>query len=78
MITIHPGQLYVHFETCEPDDWKCSTWSPARGDSLFWRVPRRKKTVEKKFNLTWAGGLSHLKTSITSVELQHKAREWRD
>jgi hypothetical protein len=39
---------------------------------------RKKKPPEKKFSLSWAGGLSHLKKSTTSVELQHKAREWRD
>ena len=39
---------------------------------------RKKKQVPKKFSLTWAGGLSHLKSSTTSVELQHKAHEWRD
>lgn len=39
---------------------------------------RKKKPAARKFSLTWAGGLSHLKGSTTSVELQHKAREWRD
>jgi len=39
---------------------------------------RKKKPEARKFGLTWAGGLSHLKSSTTSVELQHKAREWRD
>jgi hypothetical protein len=39
---------------------------------------RKKKPIKKKFSLTWAGGLAHLKNSTTSVELQHKAREWRD
>lgn len=39
---------------------------------------RKKKPVKKKFRLTWAGGLSHLKKSTTSVELQHAARGWRD
>jgi hypothetical protein len=39
---------------------------------------RKKKPGKKKFRLTWAGGLSHLKKSTTSVELQHAAREWRD
>jgi hypothetical protein len=42
-------------------------------------LARRTKTpAKKKFSLTWAGGLAHLKGSTTSVELQHKAREWRD
>jgi hypothetical protein len=39
---------------------------------------RKKKPGAKKFSMTWAGGLSHLKTTTTSVDLQHKAREWRD
>jgi hypothetical protein len=39
---------------------------------------RSKKPVKRKFGLAWAGGLSHLKESTTSVELQHAAREWRD
>ncbi|MCX6696731.1 MAG: DUF2281 domain-containing protein [Methanoregula sp.] len=39
---------------------------------------KKKKTTAKKFNLSWAGGLAHLKNSTTSVELQHAAREWRD
>ena len=39
---------------------------------------RKRKPAAKKFSLTWAGGLSHLKSSTTSVELQHKAHEWRD
>lgn len=39
---------------------------------------RKKKQANRKFSLSWAGGLSHLKGSTTSVELQHKAREWRD
>ena len=39
---------------------------------------RNKKAVKRKFGLGWAGGLSHLKESTTSVELQHAAREWRD
>lgn len=36
-------------------------------------------TEEKKGKLTfdWEGGLSDLKEKYTSVELQHKAMEWR-
>ena len=29
------------------------------------------------FKFAWAGCLSHLKEQYTSVELQHKASEWR-
>jgi len=39
---------------------------------------RKKKSPGKKFSLSWAGGLAHIKGSTTSVELQHSAREWRD
>ena len=39
---------------------------------------RKKKPGKKKFQLTWAGGLSHLNKTTTAVELQHAAREWRD
>lgn len=39
---------------------------------------RKKKQVHRKFSLNWAGGLSNLKFSTTSIELQHKAHEWRD
>ena len=30
-----------------------------------------------KFNFRWEGGLKELKNEYTSVELQHKALEWR-
>ncbi len=39
---------------------------------------RKKNTRKKKFRLGWAGGLSHLRKTITSVELQHEASKWRD
>jgi len=41
-------------------------------------LAKKKKATKKKFSLSWAGGLAHLKGSTTSVELQHAAREWRD
>ena len=31
----------------------------------------------KKFKFDWEGGLSELRDKFTSVELQHKALEWR-
>jgi hypothetical protein len=31
----------------------------------------------KKFKFDWVGGLSELRGKFTSVELQHKALEWR-
>ncbi len=37
-----------------------------------------KITAKKsKFKFNWEGGLSNLKQKYTSVELQHKALEWR-
>jgi len=38
----------------------------------------KNQPAAKKFSLSWAEGLAHLKNSTTSVELQHAAREWRD
>jgi hypothetical protein len=31
----------------------------------------------RRLHQTWAGGLSDLAAEYSSVELQHKAREWR-
>ena len=36
-----------------------------------------KPTQEDEFRFDWEGGLSELKDKYTSVELQHKALEWR-
>ena len=36
-----------------------------------------KKVKKEKFRFDWEGGLSELKGKFTSVELQHKALEWR-
>ena len=36
-----------------------------------------KKSTKRKFKFDWEGGLSGLKIKYTSVELQHKALEWR-
>jgi len=36
-----------------------------------------KKPKTKKFSFDWEGGLSGLRKKFTSVELQHKASEWR-
>ena len=36
-----------------------------------------KKVRKGKFKFDWEGGLSNLKKKYTSVELQHKAMEWR-
>ena len=39
------------------------------------RVLRKRR--KNKFTFKWEGGLSELKGQFTSVELQHKALEWR-
>ncbi len=36
-----------------------------------------RKTAGKKFKFDWEGGLSEIRGEFTSVELQHKALEWR-
>ena len=36
-----------------------------------------KENRAKKFKFDWEGGLSEVKEKFTSVELQHKASEWR-
>ena len=36
-----------------------------------------KKIKKKRFGYDWEGGLSDLRDEFTSVELQHKASEWR-
>lgn len=36
-----------------------------------------KEEKKVKFKFDWEGGLSNLKKKYTSVELQHKALEWR-
>ncbi|MFA4877001.1 MAG: DUF2281 domain-containing protein [Methanoregula sp.] len=41
-------------------------------------LKRKNSPKKRKFHLNWAGGLSHLKNSTTSVELQHAASTWRD
>ena len=36
-----------------------------------------KRMKKEKFRFNWQGGLSEFKDKFTSVELQHKALEWR-
>ena len=36
--------------------------------------PKRKK---KTFRFDWENGLENIKSEFTSVELQHKANQWR-
>jgi len=38
---------------------------------------REKEIKHKKFKSEWEGGLSEIRERFTSVELQHKALEWR-
>jgi len=38
---------------------------------------KRKSAVEKGFKFDWEGGLLEIGKDFTSVELQHKALEWR-
>jgi len=38
---------------------------------------RGKETQAKKFMYDWEGALSEIREKFTSVELQHKASEWR-
>jgi hypothetical protein len=33
--------------------------------------------IGRKFKFDWEGGLSEIQEKFTSVELQHKALEWR-
>jgi len=41
------------------------------------RKYKGKKSKAKKFRFDWEGGLSEIGEKFTSVELQHKALEWR-
>ncbi|MGR3293584.1 MAG: DUF2281 domain-containing protein, partial [Candidatus Scalindua sp.] len=43
----------------------------------FLQQKYNKRKYKEKFRFDWEGGLSELKDRFTSVELQHKAREWR-
>jgi len=38
---------------------------------------KREKIESRKFKFDWEGGLSEIREKFTSVELQHKAVEWR-
>ena len=45
---------------------------------FLWHKHHSMKTSKKgKFRFDWEGGLSELKDQYSSVELQHKALEWR-
>ena len=56
-----------------PDDFKKEV-----SDFVEFLFRKHKKRAEKKkFSFNWEGGLSELKDKYSSVELQHKALEWR-
>ena len=46
---------------------------------LLNKFPKQQKTTapRKNFRFDWEGGLGDIKDEMTSVELQHKAMEWR-
>ncbi len=44
-------------------------------DFLSFRYTKNKKSKKKAFSFNWEGGLKEL--NETSVELQHKATQWR-
>ena len=41
------------------------------------RTARRAQKTNDDYSFDWAGGLKELREQYTSVELQHKASEWR-
>ena len=45
-------------------------------DFLYMKY-KDKNSKSKGFKFNWEGGLSEAKNEFTSVELQHKALEWR-
>lgn len=46
-------------------------------DELLACVPQKEPRSRKRPRLGWAGGLSVARDTFTSVELQHRASEWR-
>ena len=41
------------------------------------KLTKRKPTVSGNFKFNWEDSISEFKNQYTSVELQHKANEWR-
>lgn len=70
----HPGKVLVKFGKED-----ISKWNTLRTYAVFdWGDDDDAKQIDKsKFSFDWEGGLSKLKDNFTSVELQHKAMEWR-
>lgn len=58
---------------------KIKSLPPEIKKELLEYIERRLKYYKKKriFNFNWEGGLKDIKGKFTSVELQHKAMEWR-
>jgi hypothetical protein len=46
-------------------------------DFIDFLLQKQRKKAGKDFLFDWEGGLSELKDRYTSVELQHKASDWR-
>jgi len=44
---------------------------------LLLKKYKGREAKAKKFKFDWKGGLSEIREKFTSVELQHKALEWR-
>ncbi len=38
---------------------------------------KKEKAKKEKFNFSWEGGMSDIGSDVSSVELQHRALEWR-
>ncbi len=47
-------------------------------DFIEFLMEKRARKPNAKFKLDWRGALRHLQAQYTSVELQHKALEWRE
>jgi len=81
----YQNQKGIREEDCTAIEERNPAWAPVddrlkkmeeKVDFLISKYPER-EVVGKKFKFDWEGGLSHLKGKFTSVELQHKALEWR-
>ncbi|MCI5210562.1 MAG: DUF2281 domain-containing protein [Candidatus Electrothrix sp. ATG2] len=46
-------------------------------DFLLTKRKKEEKRQKRQFNFSWEGGLDDLNSTYSSVELQHKATEWR-
>lgn len=78
-------QRKINERDCMAIKERIPAWSPIdnrlkeleeKVDSLLGRY-REREVIGRKFKFDWEGELSDLKEKFTSVELQHKALEWR-